>query len=285
MSKSESPNAANPFSAWASLVTGLSSANRPAASAKTDAVPRPKRSASGVARHVRSIMDSNPFSERAVDVYRTCEAFRNVFLSMRGESGLRDDYREFASRWNGGTFPQSRGTGLEFPETVQGLARNLGLPDASGKTLRIFFFQAVSRDAAAEDEDVPAAAKPRRRAKAVPVPASEKPRGRKPSAPAPAAQSGDAPDAAELRSLESEMRSELGFAAVSSRNFYGKTIQSHPLLSSEEMNALIGKMREGDARALDRIVSANIRLAIFVANKFSRGRKPLEDDLIQEGIF
>jgi RNA polymerase primary sigma factor len=63
---------------------------------------------------------------------------------------------------------------------------------------------------------------------------------------------------------------------------YFKSIQNIPLLSREEEEALIQRVKEGDKEALDKIVLANLRFVIMIAKEY-RGYGVPFADLISAG--
>lgn len=63
-----------------------------------------------------------------------------------------------------------------------------------------------------------------------------------------------------------------------------REVRSHPLLTAEEEVALARRIEEGDLRARDRMVNANLRLVVSIARRFQGQGLPLLD-LIQEGIL
>jgi len=58
----------------------------------------------------------------------------------------------------------------------------------------------------------------------------------------------------------------------------------HPLLTAQEERDLIRAYRAGDRRALERLVSCNLRLVLSIARGF-RGRGLEMSDLVQEGVL
>jgi RNA polymerase primary sigma factor len=63
---------------------------------------------------------------------------------------------------------------------------------------------------------------------------------------------------------------------------YFKSIQDIPLLTREEEDALIQKVKEGDKEALNKIVLANLRFVINIAKKYKNCGVPFSD-LISAG--
>lgn len=64
---------------------------------------------------------------------------------------------------------------------------------------------------------------------------------------------------------------------------YMSQIQKYPLLDQEKESELAEKIARGDKNALNRLVNANLRLVVSVANKFRKTYKVSVMDLIQEG--
>ena len=65
-------------------------------------------------------------------------------------------------------------------------------------------------------------------------------------------------------------------------NRYLDEIGHESLLSSEEERALAQKIRQGDSRALNRLVEANLRFVVTIANQY-KGKGLQMDDLVSEG--
>lgn len=65
-------------------------------------------------------------------------------------------------------------------------------------------------------------------------------------------------------------------------NTYIKEIKEIKLLSNEEAILLAAKVKRGDEEARNRLIEGNLRLVLFIANKYKSPNIPLED-LIQEG--
>ena len=65
-------------------------------------------------------------------------------------------------------------------------------------------------------------------------------------------------------------------------NRYLDEIGRESLLSSEEERALAQKIRQGDSRALNRLVEANLRFVVTIANQY-KGKGLQMDDLVSEG--
>lgn len=63
---------------------------------------------------------------------------------------------------------------------------------------------------------------------------------------------------------------------------YLAEIRKHPLLDREEEVELARRAREGDPRALERLVNANLRFVVSVARRYARRGVPL-DELVNEG--
>lgn len=63
---------------------------------------------------------------------------------------------------------------------------------------------------------------------------------------------------------------------------YFREISNYPLLTAEEEAILAGKIRQGDRRALDRLVQCNLRFVVSVAKQFENKGLDLVD-LINEG--
>lgn len=63
---------------------------------------------------------------------------------------------------------------------------------------------------------------------------------------------------------------------------YLAEIRQHPLLDREEEAELARRVRDGDERALDRLVNANLRFVVSVARRYARHGVPL-DELVNEG--
>jgi RNA polymerase primary sigma factor len=73
------------------------------------------------------------------------------------------------------------------------------------------------------------------------------------------------------------------FETTASLPSYFKEIQKDAaLLTKEEERALALRIQAGDQRALDRLVTANLKFVVTLANKFIGMGLPI-DDLIQEG--
>ena len=64
---------------------------------------------------------------------------------------------------------------------------------------------------------------------------------------------------------------------------YTSQIQKYPLLDAEKEQELAVKITEGDKNAVKRLVNANLRLVVSIANKFRKTYKVSVMDLIQEG--
>lgn len=63
---------------------------------------------------------------------------------------------------------------------------------------------------------------------------------------------------------------------------YLAEIRKHPLLDREEEAELARRARQGDARALEQLVNANLRFVVSVARRYARHGVPL-DELVTEG--
>ena len=63
---------------------------------------------------------------------------------------------------------------------------------------------------------------------------------------------------------------------------YLAEIRKHPPLDRDEEAELARRAREGDARALERLVNANLRFVVSVARRYARHGVPL-DELVNEG--
>lgn len=63
---------------------------------------------------------------------------------------------------------------------------------------------------------------------------------------------------------------------------YIEEIRQENVLTSEEECALAERIREGDRKALDKLVTANLRFVVSMANKY-KGRGLSTEDLISEG--
>jgi RNA polymerase primary sigma factor len=70
--------------------------------------------------------------------------------------------------------------------------------------------------------------------------------------------------------------------ADDSAGIYFRDIGRENLLSAEEKTELFQKMEAGDKAARDRLITANLRLVVSIANKYAHGGQHLPD-LIQEG--
>ena len=64
-------------------------------------------------------------------------------------------------------------------------------------------------------------------------------------------------------------------------SFYFKQVGKHPLLSKQEEVILAKRIEAGDARARDKMINSNLRLAISIAKKYYKSGCSMED-LIQE---
>lgn len=64
---------------------------------------------------------------------------------------------------------------------------------------------------------------------------------------------------------------------------YTSQIQKYPLLSAESEKEIARKISEGDKKAMNTLVNANLRLVVSIANKFRKTYKVSVMDLIQEG--
>ena len=67
-----------------------------------------------------------------------------------------------------------------------------------------------------------------------------------------------------------------------SLGIYLKEVSKEPLISHEKEIELSRRIKEGDEKALDELVKANLRFVIFVAKQYQNKGIPLED-LISEG--
>ena len=65
-------------------------------------------------------------------------------------------------------------------------------------------------------------------------------------------------------------------------NRYLDEIGRESLLSSEEERALAQKIQQGDSRALNRLVEANLRFVVTIANQY-KGKGLQMEDLVSEG--
>ena len=65
-------------------------------------------------------------------------------------------------------------------------------------------------------------------------------------------------------------------------NRYLDEIGRESLLSAEEERDLALKIRQGDSRALNRLVEANLRFVVSIANQY-KGKGLQMDDLVSEG--
>ncbi|MBX0311049.1 MAG: RNA polymerase sigma factor RpoD/SigA [Sulfurihydrogenibium sp.] len=65
-------------------------------------------------------------------------------------------------------------------------------------------------------------------------------------------------------------------------DLYFKSIQNIPLLNKEEEETLIQKIKEGDKKALDKLILANLRFVISIAKKYKNYGIPFSD-LISAG--
>lgn len=70
---------------------------------------------------------------------------------------------------------------------------------------------------------------------------------------------------------------------VNGLQVYLKQIKSIPLLTAEEEKTLALKYQAGDSYAKERLVSANLRLVVMAARRYSGHTSLSFDDLIQEG--
>ena len=64
---------------------------------------------------------------------------------------------------------------------------------------------------------------------------------------------------------------------------YFTDISSLPMITHEEEARIAFRAREGDQRAIDELVKANLRFVISVAKMYSRGSSTVFEDLISEG--
>ena len=64
---------------------------------------------------------------------------------------------------------------------------------------------------------------------------------------------------------------------------YVNQIQHYPLLEASKERELAEKISTGDRNAIKRLVNANLRLVVSIANKFKKSYKVSIMDLIQEG--
>lgn len=67
-------------------------------------------------------------------------------------------------------------------------------------------------------------------------------------------------------------------------NFFAKKVSKIPLLTADEEKTLARKMLCGDMSAREQMITANIRLVSWVANRYAERGVPFED-LVQEGII
>ncbi len=64
---------------------------------------------------------------------------------------------------------------------------------------------------------------------------------------------------------------------------YLSQIRKYPLLDASEEKEIARKIREGDKNAVKKLINANLRLVVTIANKFKHSYKVSVMDLIQEG--
>ena len=67
-----------------------------------------------------------------------------------------------------------------------------------------------------------------------------------------------------------------------SLGLYFKDVSKQPMIDINEEIALTKRIKEGDQKAIDKLVNANLRFVISVAKQYQNKGLPLVD-LIQEG--
>ena len=81
---------------------------------------------------------------------------------------------------------------------------------------------------------------------------------------------------------EPEMISEKAGAEPSSLDIYLRDINKVPLLTADQERDLARRTREGDPKAKDHLVRANLRFVVSIAKRYANQGIPIED-LINEG--
>jgi RNA polymerase primary sigma factor len=81
---------------------------------------------------------------------------------------------------------------------------------------------------------------------------------------------------------EPEMISDKGGSDPSSLDIYLRDINKVPLLTGDEERDLARRTREGDPKAKDHLVRANLRFVVSIAKRYANQGIPIED-LINEG--
>ncbi len=81
---------------------------------------------------------------------------------------------------------------------------------------------------------------------------------------------------------EPEMISERAGAEPSSLDIYLRDINKVPLLTADQERDLARRTREGDPKAKDHLVRANLRFVVSIAKRYANQGIPIED-LINEG--
>ena len=81
---------------------------------------------------------------------------------------------------------------------------------------------------------------------------------------------------------EPEMISDKGGSDPSSLDIYLREISKVPLLTADEERELARRAKEGDRKAIDHLVRANLRFVVTIAKRYANQGIPIED-LINEG--
>ncbi|MCZ6633596.1 MAG: RNA polymerase sigma factor RpoD/SigA [bacterium] len=82
--------------------------------------------------------------------------------------------------------------------------------------------------------------------------------------------------------MVSELREQSRAGEDRSLAYYYKEVERHPLLTLEQEKALAARIEQGDPKAQEELVTANLRFVIHVARNFQNQGLPMAD-LINEG--
>ena len=82
--------------------------------------------------------------------------------------------------------------------------------------------------------------------------------------------------------MVSKLREQSRAGEDRSLAYYYKEVERHPLLTLEQEKALAARIEQGDPKAQEELVTANLRFVIHVARNFQNQGLPMAD-LINEG--